>query len=164
MHTGGRKVNNIRQIQLRELENLIKQHPDIAAFGSPAEAVTDDWLVKAEQRIHHKLPASYRWFLLNYAGGEVGSEEIYSIYGMDFDDINGGDIVFQHINGLKHKSTTEKKVVISETDLGEVFFFDYDTYNGEECQIFVRIPSGENSLYANNFYEFLAKRIKAHLP
>lgn len=109
MHTGGRKVNNIRQIQLRELENLIKQHPDIPAFGSPAEAVTDDWLVKAEQRIHHKLPASYRWFLLNYAGGEVGSEEIYSIYGMDFDDINGGDIVFQHINGLKHKSTTAKK-------------------------------------------------------
>ncbi|MOA57177.1 hypothetical protein D3C78_1813070 [compost metagenome] len=83
---------------------------------------------------------------------------------MDFDDINGGDIVFQHINGLKHKSTTAKKVVISETDFGEVFFFDYDTYNGEECQIFVRIPSGENLLYANNFYEYLAKRIKAHLP
>ena len=147
-----------------ELENLIKKHPDIAAFGSPADAVTDDWLVKAEQRICHKLPASYKWFLLNYAGGEVGSEEIYSIYGEDFEDINGGDIVLQHLNGLKHKSTTAKKVVISETDLGEVFFFDYDTYNGEECQIFIRIPSGQNLLYANNFYEFLAKRIKAFLP
>jgi hypothetical protein len=40
---------------------------------------------------------------------------------MNFEDINGGDIVFQHINGLKHKSTTAKKVVISETDFGEVF-------------------------------------------
>jgi len=79
---------------LSQLEDLIKKHPDIAAFGSPADAVTDDWLVKAEQRICHKLPTSYKWFLQNYAGGEVGSEEIYSIYGMDFDDINGGDISF----------------------------------------------------------------------
>jgi hypothetical protein len=33
-----------------ELENLIKQHPDIAALGSPADAVSDDWLIKAEKK------------------------------------------------------------------------------------------------------------------
>jgi 2-oxo-4-hydroxy-4-carboxy--5-ureidoimidazoline (OHCU) decarboxylase len=53
-------MNNIRQIQLRELENLIKQHPDIAAFGSRADEITDDWLAKSEQRICHELPAPYR--------------------------------------------------------------------------------------------------------
>lgn len=146
-----------------EVENLVLSHPDIALFGSPSDAVTEDWITKAEQRLGHKLPESYKWFLRNYAGGEIGTEEIYSIYGMDFDNINGGDIVYQHITGLKNRSTTDKKVVISETDLGEVFFFDYDTYSNQDCQIFLRIPSGKNILYAENFYEFLIKRITAHL-
>ncbi|WP_116818167.1 SMI1/KNR4 family protein [Pseudomonas syringae] len=145
-----------------DLESLIKANEDVAAFGTPADAVADEWIIKAEQRLGHQLPDSYKWFLRNYAGGEVGTEEIYSIYGIDFDNINGGDIVFQHINGLKNKSTTQEKVVISKTDLGEVFFFNYNTYKDNECQIFLRIPSGAAVLYAENFYEYLAKRIIAN--
>ncbi|OUM07277.1 hypothetical protein BW686_12795 [Pseudomonas syringae] len=145
-----------------DVESLIKAHEDVAAFGTADDAVSDEWIKKAEQRLGHPLPDSYKWFLRHYAGGEVGTEEIYSIYGMDFDDINGGDIVFQHINGLKNKSTTPEKVVISKTDLGEIFFFNYDTYKNNECQIFLKIPSGKTILYAENFYEYLAKRITAH--
>ncbi|WP_122283956.1 SMI1/KNR4 family protein [Pseudomonas syringae group genomosp. 3] len=145
-----------------DLESLIEANEDVAAFGTPADAVADEWIIKAEQRLGHPLPDSYKWFLRNYAGGEVGTEEIYSIYGIDFYDINGGDIVFQHINGLKNKSTTPEKLVISKTDLGEVFFFNYDTYKDNEYHIFLRIPSGAAIFYAENFYEYLAKRIIAN--
>ncbi|WP_347880978.1 hypothetical protein [Pseudomonas sp. RGM 3321] len=81
---------------------------------------------------------------------------------MDVDDLQGGDIVFQHINRLKNKSTTPKKLVISRTDLGEAFFFDCNTYKNNECQIFLKIPSGAAIFYAENFYEYLIKRIIAH--
>lgn len=105
------------------LENLINRNEDVAAFGTPADAVADEWIIKAEQRLGHPLPDSYKWFLRNYAGGEVGTEEIYSIYGMDFDDINGGDIVFQHINGLKNKSTTPEKTSHQQNGPGRSFIF-----------------------------------------
>ncbi|WP_080397447.1 SMI1/KNR4 family protein [Pseudomonas syringae] len=152
-------TNNMTNFTAFGLENLINRNEDVAAFGTPADAVADEWIIKAEQRLGHPLPDSYKCFLRNYAGGEIGTEEIYSIYGMDFDDINGGDIVFQHINELKNKSTTPEKLVISKTDLGEVFFFNYDTYKDNECHIFLRIPSGAAIFYAENFYEYLSKRI-----
>lgn len=154
--------NEMTNLTAFDLGNLIKTHEDVAAFGTPTDAVADELIIKAEQRLGHPLPDSYKWFLRNYAGREVGTEEICSIYGMDFDDIQGGDIVFQHINGLKNKSTTPEKLVISRADLGEVFFFDYNTYKNNEYQIFLKIPSGAAILYAANFYEYLVKRIIAH--
>ncbi len=50
----------------------------------------DDWIEKAEQKLGFELPRSYKWFLKTYAGGEIGTEEIYSIYGADFESVNGG--------------------------------------------------------------------------
>ncbi|WP_263260607.1 SMI1/KNR4 family protein [Pseudomonas sp. RIT-PI-S] len=145
-----------------DAEHMISSHPAIAQLGSPLDAVTKDWVQMAEKKLAHDLPCSYKWFLKKYAGGEIGGEEIYSIYGMDFDSVEGGDIVHQHLIGLKNNLTTPNKLVISETDLGEVFFFNYDTYKDKECKIFLRLPSGKNELYAANFYEFLIKRITAY--
>ena len=102
------------------------------------------------------------WFLKNYAGGEIGGEEIFSIYGMDFETVNGGDIVFQYLVNQKRALLDASKLVVSETDLGEVFFFDYAEFDGEECPIYLRLPSGDYLPYAKDFYEFLRKRIEAH--
>lgn len=107
-----------------ELEQFIFLNGDIINFGTEADRVGDEWLSKAEQRIGLKLSNSYKWFLRTYSGGEVGSEEIFSLYGLDFDNINGGDIVFQHLMGLKNNTTDLDKLVISRTDFGEIFFFD----------------------------------------
>lgn len=46
---------------------------------------------------------------------------------------------------------------------GEKFYFDYSQLKDEECPIFQKLPSGNSLHYANNFYEFLCKRIEAHL-
>nr|WP_307761807.1 SMI1/KNR4 family protein [Telluria cellulosilytica] len=144
------------------VEELIAVHQSIINFGLSSDAVEDEWLANAENALNRKLPESYKWFLKRYAGGEVGGEEIYSIYGIPFESANGGDIVFHHLMNRKAGLLDDSKLVISETDLGEVFFFDYMNFKDGECSIYLRLPSGEHILYAENFYEFLGKRIVAH--
>ncbi|WP_225771993.1 SMI1/KNR4 family protein [Pseudomonas sp. Marseille-Q5115] len=146
-----------------QIESLVSQHPDIVCFGSEVDHVGEDWIKKAEQRLGLELSDSYKWFLKTYAGGEIGTEEIYSIYGVDFESANGGDIVYQHIVGVKNNLVDEKKLVISETDTGEVFFFDYSGFKDSECTVRLRLPSGENVDYASDFYEFLYRRISANI-
>ena len=146
-----------------ELENLISANPDIVEFGSTEDAVEESWFVKAEQALGLKLTGSYKWFLKNYSGGEVCGEEVFSIYGMDFEDVNGGDIVYQHIANKRNNLTTNDNLVVSETDLGEIFYFDYSEFDGNECPIKIRLPSGESEKYGDDFYDYLKKRIEAYL-
>lgn len=89
-------------------------------------------------------------------------EEIFSIYGMDFEAVNGGDIVIQHRAAPRAGLLGDSKVVISKTDLGEVFSFDCSRYACNEYPIRLRLPSGENMDYASDFHEFLTERIDAH--
>lgn len=156
--------NNLRMENQMMLlaKQLIQSHSDLVNLGTLANAVGDDWIVKAEQVLGRKLTQSYRWFLQNYAGGEIGGEEIYSIYGMDFETVNGGDIVFQYLAEQKSGLLDPNKLVVCETDLGEVFFFNYAKFDEDECPIYLLLPSGDYLPYAKDFYEFLVKRIQAH--
>src|SRR4051812_47086985 len=108
-----------------EARRQIAAHPGVVDFGSPADAVGDEWIAKAEATLNRRLPASYKWFLKTYAGGEIGGEEIYSLYGIPFESVNGGDLVFQYLASRKAGLLDDSKLAISETDLGEVFFFEY---------------------------------------
>lgn len=146
-----------------EVINLIEKYGDIINFGSPSDAVSDDWLGRAESALARPLTKSYKWFLKTYAGGEIGGEEIYSIYGLDFESVNGGDIVFQHFVNRKSGLLSDEKLAVSETDLGEVFCFDYAKLSDGECPLVIRLPSGEFRSYAKDFYDFLKKRIEAHV-
>ena len=146
-----------------ETQQLISKHASVVRFGSPADAVKDEWIAKAEAELNRPFPDSYKWFLKKYVGGEIGGEEIYSLYGMPFESVNGGDIVFQHLANRKAGLMDDTKLVISETDFGEVFFFDCTQYIAGEYGIFLRIPSGEIIFYAKNFYEYLYKRVAVHL-
>jgi hypothetical protein len=146
-----------------ELRQLISTNSDIVDFGTAADAVDDEWIAKAESVLNRPLPTSYKWFLRQYAGGEIGGEEIYSLYGMPFESVNGGDVVFQHLANRSSGLLDDSKLVVSETDLGEVFFLDYGAFHDGECPIKLRLPSGEDVHYASNFYEFLSKRIAAHI-
>lgn len=153
-------MNNIFK---NNIKKLINSHDSVVDFGSSDDAPADKWFDKAEKKLGVKLSESYKWFLQNYSGGEIGGEEIFSIYGVNFEDINGGDIVFQHITNLKNRLTETNHIVVSETDFGEVFFFNYTKFDGVECPIYLRLPSGNNELYANDFYDFLQKRIEIHV-
>lgn len=146
----------------QEAQRLIESNSSVVNFGSLADAVSHDWIAKAEAALNRPLPDSYKWFLDTYRGGEIGDEEIYSIYGIPFETVNGGDIVFQHLANRKAGLLDDSKLVVSETDLGEVFFFEYRQFADGECPIYLRLPSGQVQRYADDFYEFLCKRVIAH--
>lgn len=146
-----------------EAEKIINQNSDVVDFGTSSDIIDIEWIEKGQNRLGLTFSNSYLWFLKNYAGGEIAGEEIFSIYGMEFDDVFGGDIVFQHITNLKNGLTDENKLVISENDFGEVFFFNYLEVENNEPPIYMRLPSGDEILYAENFYEFIIKRIKENL-
>ncbi|NKL63758.1 SMI1/KNR4 family protein [Rhizobium leguminosarum] len=150
-------------VTAEQVEELVASYPQIVKFGSEADSIGDDWIERAEQRLGFPFSTSYKWFINRYGGGEIGGEEIYSIYGLDFDTANGGDIVYQYIVGQRNGLLPKDKIAVSETDYGEVYFFNYLSRSDVECPVYLRLPSGDEVFYSANFFEFLYKRIKAHI-
>lgn len=139
-----------------EIIKLIENAGESVDFAPFGEGISGEWIEKAEKRLKNKFPETYKWWLRNYNGGEVYGEEIYSIYGIDFDSVIGGDIVY--INELSRKNDKEflNKIVISEPN-DSIFYFDISNglVNGE-------YPIYEyytKEKYANSFLEFLKRRI-----
>ncbi|MBK4365865.1 SMI1/KNR4 family protein, partial [Enterobacter hormaechei] len=82
--------------------------------------------------------------------------EIYSIYGLPFDEAVGGDIVYQ--NTIANDNLKNGRVVVSNTDFGEEFFFDAN----EMEKIYVSLGESVQP-YADNFIEYLKKRLLAYV-
>ena len=122
-------------------------------FGPFGEGISDEWITKAEERLHFIFPESYKWWLKNYMGGEIYGEEIFSIYGLDFDRVVGGDIVY--INELNREEgfSNSDQLVICEGEDG-MFYFQKQESLTNELAVF-----RDGEYYASNFIEFLLKRI-----
>ena len=122
-------------------------------FGPFGEGLSDEWITKAEERLHFIFPESYKWWLKNYMGGEIYGEEIFSIYGLDFDSVVGRDIVY--INELNREEgfSNSEQLVICEGEDG-MFYFQKQESLTNELAVF-----RDGEYYASNFIEFLLKRI-----
>ena len=122
-------------------------------FGPFGEGISDEWITKAEERLHFIFPESYKWWLKNYMGGEIYGEEIFSIYGLDFDRVVGGDIVY--INELNREEgfSNSDQLVICEGEDG-MFYFQKQESLTNELAVF-----RDGEYYASDFIEFLIKRI-----
>jgi antitoxin YobK len=153
----------MNEITKNVLIEFINKNKNIVNFGSPEDAVDESWILRAEKYLGFPLTNSYKWFLREYRGGEICGEEIYSIYGLDFESVNGGDIVYHHIIDMKSNIIKKTQLIVSQTDFGDVYYFDYTKFDNEECPIYIMFPSAECKFYATNFYEFLYKRIKDYL-
>jgi hypothetical protein len=157
-------INNSQKITSDDVIKLISEHEDIVNLGTSKSFVGEDWITKAENKLGLPLTDSYKWFLREYGGGEIGTEEIYSIYGIDFDKVVGGDIVYHYFLNQKNSGILKKnEVEVCATDFGEVFFFDYSQFENNECPIYLRFSDEMKTPYASDFYDFLYKRIIAHL-
>ncbi|WP_375643906.1 MULTISPECIES: SMI1/KNR4 family protein [unclassified Bartonella] len=144
------------------IDKVNKYDDDIINFGTEKNAVDDLVIEKAEKALDLKFTSSYKVFLKKYVGGEIGGEEIYSLYGDCGEGIPAGDIVYQNLLDRKHGFATPEQLVVSY-DLDETFYFDYTQFRDGECPLYVRLPSEDCEYYASNFYEFLCKRIKVHV-
>ena len=122
-------------------------------FGPFGEGLSDEWITKAEERLHFIFPESYKWWLKNYMGGEIYGEEIFSIYGLDFDSVVGRYIVY--INELNREEgfSNSEQLVICEGEDG-MFYFQKQESLTDELAVF-----RDGEYYASDFIEFLLKRI-----
>lgn len=139
-----------------ELKRIIEEADDNVNFAPYGEGVSDEWIKAAERRLSVIFPISYKWWLKHYNGGEVYGEEIYSIYGIDFDEVVGGDIVYINELSRKNDSDFDNKLIISESD-DELFYFDLS--NGLIENEYPVYEFYSRTLYASSFAEFLKKRI-----
>lgn len=87
-------------IRLSDVEKLISQHRDVVDFGTKDNAIDDEWIERAEKIPGLAMSPSYNVFLKNYVGGETGDEEIYSIFGIDFETVCGGNIFYQNLTKM----------------------------------------------------------------
>ena len=139
-----------------EIQKLIAESESFVEFADFGDGISEEWIKKAESRLGFELPNTYKWWLRNYSGGEIHGEEIFSIYEEDFDTVVGGDIVYMHELNKRDNNFADNMFVICEAD-DEVFYFDiYVQENENEYPIF---SLNANKRYANDFIEFLKKRI-----
>ncbi|WP_375652150.1 SMI1/KNR4 family protein [Bartonella sp. LB28NMGDW] len=136
-----------------------KYNGDIINFGTEDDAVDDLVIERAEKALGLQFTSSYKSFLEHCKGGDIGGDEIYSLYEYPI-GVSVNDIVFQNLNDRKDGFATPEQLVVSRTDFGETFYFDYTQFRDGECPLYVMLPSEDCEYYASNFYEFLCKRIK----
>ncbi|ENN94821.1 SMI1/KNR4 family protein [Bartonella vinsonii] len=142
---------------VRELVD--KYNGDIINFGTEDDAVDDLVIERAEKALGLQFTSSYKSFLEHCKGGDIGGDEIYSLYEHPM-GVSVNDIVFQNLNDRKDGFATPEQLVVSRTDFGETFYFDYTQFRDGECPLYVMFADEECEYYASNFYEFLCKRIK----
>lgn len=141
-----------------ELKQLIGSNPDIVQFADFGEGVSSAWIAQAEAVLEMLLPPSYKWWLKNYSGGEVGGEEVFSIYEEDFDSVVGGDIVYTHRLNQQSGTLRQGQLAICESDVDGLFFFD--VLSPDSDGEYPVISSATGVEYAVDFLGFLKKRIE----
>ena len=139
------------------VERLIAENPEKINFAPFGEGVSESWIELAEARLQVKFPPSYIWWLKNFRGGDINGDEIFSVYGIDFDTVVGGDVVY--MNELRRRCgfSTDRQLVIQNNDQGEMYFFGLDEVDGnDEYPVYVDPGSIR---YADNFLDFIRRKI-----
>lgn len=146
-----------------EIVDLVSRAEGCVDFGSSDQGTSDEWIARAEARLGIQLPPSYQWWLKTYAGGEIQGEEIFSVYGMPFDEILGGDIVAM---AIRQGTTPDEKLYVCQPGTDEKYYFrprERDETGEYPVYVFDEI-NGTEELYGETFLEFLRKRILFWCP
>ncbi|WP_375621053.1 MULTISPECIES: SMI1/KNR4 family protein [unclassified Bartonella] len=151
----------MKSYTLSDVAQYVDMHSHVINFGTQDNAPDDVRIKTAENTLGLQFTSSYKNFLKNYGGGEIGGEEIFSIYEICA-GIPAGDIVYRNLLDRRDGFTDPKQLVICTTDFGETFYFDYTQFRDGECPLYLKYTSEDSEYYASNFYEFLCKRIKEY--
>ncbi|WP_254475543.1 SMI1/KNR4 family protein [Bartonella sp. B1098] len=139
----------MKSYTLSDVAQLVDMHSYVINFGTQDNAPDDVRIKTAENTLDLQFTSSYKSFLKNYGDGEIGGEEIFSIYEI-CSGIPAGDIVYRNLLDRRDGFTNPKQ------------YFDYSQFQDGECPLYLKFPSSDPQYYASNFYEFLCKRIKDH--
>lgn len=145
--------------QAAAIQQLIATHADAVDFADFGDGTSDEWIQRAEARLGVAFPPSYRWWLRNYGSGTIYGDEVYSVYGLDFDAISGGDVV--HMNELDRtrEGLPPAHLRIMVDYLGQHYFLNLSLATGaSEAPVYVSAGE-ETQWYAASFFDFLAKQL-----
>jgi hypothetical protein len=135
---------------------LIEDSRSIVDFAEYGRGVAPELIATAEDEIGSPLPDSYKWWLLHYGGGEIGGEEIFSVYPRDDVAILSGDIAQRYKVALADGGD-RMLIPLCHSDVDGVFSFVIEeAAHGSEYHIRAAATGG---CYADNFLDFIAKRI-----
>ncbi len=140
------------------LQQLIarSRSTDFAAFGEGRE---EHWIARTEARLGLSLPPSYRWWLRHYGGGEVGGEEIFSVYDTE-NPAGGGDLLRMHELNRRRGRVQGNELYLCQPGTDEEFFFRTSlTVNGEWPIIRRDRIHHTEEVYAPDFASFLFRKI-----
>jgi hypothetical protein len=126
------------------------------AFPKFGNGVTQATISNAEATLGVGLPESYKWWLLNYGGGQIKGD---IIYGLDEGELGRPDLVeLARLNEQDGLYTTARLVFAMGN--AQNFFFDTtNDENGEYPVLEHDITQDEVQPYAKSFAGFLRKRI-----
>ncbi|BDD12945.1 hypothetical protein FUAX_53770 (plasmid) [Fulvitalea axinellae] len=142
-------------IDYEKIREIIDVHDESVEFGSYGEGTSREWIRKAEERLGIKFPLSYVWWLSKYGGGEIYGDEVFSVYGMDFDTVVGGDIVYMNELNRKNGRTASAQLAIMENDQGESYYLALNEVDDDgENPVYVN-----GKRYADSFADFLIRYI-----
>lgn len=92
--------------------------------GGPEDAPSLHWIAAAEAAIGQPFPPSYRAFLLNFGGGTVHGDEIFSVYEIPLDQVVGGDVARMTLGYRRAGFIAGTDIAICRTDFDETFVLD----------------------------------------
>ncbi|MBB4077353.1 hypothetical protein GGR08_001684, partial [Bartonella fuyuanensis] len=133
------------------IDKVNKYDDEIINFGTAKNAVDDLVIEKAEKTLGLQFTSSYKSFLKNYKGGEIGGEEIFSLYKECGEGVPVGDIVYRNLLDRKDGFATPEQLIVCDADFDETFYFDYTQFRDGECPIYVMYPLDNCEYYASNF-------------
>lgn len=139
------------------LRELIETNRGKTSFGRFGHGRSEEWIEMAQNRLGVRFPPSYTWWLSNYGGGEVNGDEIFSVYGLDFDSVVGGDVVYINELNRERGISTRDELVIQENDQGETYYINLKQV-GVTGESPVYVEPGKIK-YAETFGEFLALKL-----
>jgi hypothetical protein len=126
------------------------------AFPPFGHGVSDTAIHAAEVELGIAFPPSYRWWLRNCGGGQIGGD---IVYGLDEAGIDAPDIVrLQKANVAERVGSPHELVFYLGNE--ESFHFDIRQLLGSgEYRIYYRETGQPDTEYADSFDAFLRKRI-----
>jgi hypothetical protein len=136
--------------------DLIERNRSVADFAVFGDGVRPEWIATAEKAIGSPLPETYKWWLANYGGGEIGGEEVFSVYAAHPEEIGGGDIAHNYRLAVE-TGGDQDLIPLCHSDIDGLFAFQIGRdIPGNEYPV-LSLATGET--YADDFLEFIEKRI-----
>jgi hypothetical protein len=130
------------------------------AFPKIGSGVRLSVITRAETTLGVRFSESYKWWLLNYGGGQIRSDVVFGLEEGLRENEWGPDIVnLAQIN--KRDGLYDIGRLVFCMGNGENFLFDTSKLENGEYRVFLHdIAQNELIPYAESFAEFLQKRIR----